>query len=70
MQLFVRAQQTHVVDVTGDETVGDIKVRVYIINLYAVLYAYLSKYLFSHSVCMPLPKTSFPVHYWVFLFSF
>ena len=44
MQLFVRAQQTHVVDVTGDETVGDIKVRVYIINLSTVLYAYLSMY--------------------------
>ena len=28
MQLFVRAQQTHVVDVNGDETVGDIKVLV------------------------------------------
>ena len=26
MQLFIRAQQTHTVDVTGAETVGDVKV--------------------------------------------
>ena len=28
MQIFVRSQQTHVIDVTGDETIADIKAMV------------------------------------------
>ena len=64
MQLFIRATQTQVVELTGSETVNDVKVIYFLLRppLYCFLLVRLSIHCFGHSNLVIFVRISFKFH--------